>query len=73
MATQATRIRGTVKWFSETKGFGFIAVEGSKDVFVHYTAIRAPGRASLREGQSVELEIVEGARGPRAENVTPFD
>ncbi len=73
MATPATRVEGTVKWFNESKGFGFIAVEGEKDVFVHYSAIKGPGRPSLREGQRVEFEVVQGTKGPRAENVTPLD
>ncbi len=73
MAGPVTRVEGTVKWFNESKGFGFIAVEGGKDVFVHYTAIKGPGRVSLREGQRVEFEIVEEAKGPRAANVTPLD
>jgi CspA family cold shock protein len=73
MAGPVTRVRGTVKWFNENKGFGFIAVEGGADVFVHYTAIRGAGRPSLREGERVELEIVEGPKGPRAANVAPLD
>jgi CspA family cold shock protein len=73
MVDPVTRVRGTVKWFNENKGFGFIAVEGGKDVFVHYTAIRGAGRPSLREGERVELEIVEGSKGPRAANVAPLD
>ncbi|HYM91066.1 MAG TPA: cold-shock protein [bacterium] len=69
-----TRVKGTVKWFNESRGFGFIAVEGGgKDVFVHHSAIKGPGRPSLREGQQVEFEIVQEARGGRAVNVTPLD
>ncbi len=73
MARPATRVRGTVKWFNDNKGFGFIAVEGGGDVFVHYTAIRGAGRQSLSEGQRVELEVIEGPKGPRAENVSPLE
>ena len=72
MASSAVRVRGTVKWFNENKGFGFITVEGGKDVFVHHTAINVAGRAPLQEGQSVELEVVESPKGPRAANVTPL-
>ena len=61
---------GTVKWFNDSKGFGFISVEGeSKDVFVHHSAIQGNGYKSLTEGQKVEFEIVAGQKGPAAENV----
>ncbi len=64
-------IRGTVKWFNDSKGFGFITREdGGKDVFVHHTAIKAQGFRSLREGQQVEFDVVEGQKGPAAANVT---
>lgn len=63
-------LTGTVKWFSDAKGYGFIEVEGQKDVFVHYSAINGDGRKTLREGQGVTLEIAEGTKGPQAENVT---
>ena len=63
-------MRGTVKWFNEQKGFGFITPEdGSKDVFVHHSAITGQGSRSLTEGQSVEFEIGEGQKGPAAKNV----
>ncbi|GIN21154.1 MULTISPECIES: cold-shock protein [Bacillaceae] len=60
---------GTVKWFNSEKGFGFIEVEGGNDVFVHFSAIQGEGFKTLDEGQQVEFEIVEGQRGPQAENV----
>lgn len=60
---------GTVKWFDETKGFGFIEREGQKDVFVHFRAIRTPGYKTLQEGQNVEFEIEQGQKGPQASNV----
>ena len=60
---------GTVKWFNNTKGFGFIAVDGGDDVFVHHKDIEGDGFKSLDEGQAVEFEIVESEKGPRASNV----
>ncbi len=60
---------GTVKWFNAEKGFGFISVEGEDDVFVHYSAIKAEGYKTLEEGQAVEFEVVQGAKGPQAANV----
>ena len=65
-------VQGTVKWFNGEKGFGFIAVEGQPDVFVHYSAINANGYRSLDENQRVELDITQGAKGPQAENVRPL-
>lgn len=64
-------VSGTVKWFNSEKGFGFITVEGGKDVFVHHTAIAGTGRKSLQDGQKVTLSVVQGAKGPQAANVTP--
>lgn len=60
---------GKVKWFSPEKGYGFIVREGGDDVFVHFSAIQDEGFKTLNEGQDVEFEIVEGARGPQAANV----
>lgn len=62
--------QGKVKWFNATKGYGFIEREGGDDVFVHYTAIVGEGYKTLEEGQRVSFEIVQGARGPQAANVT---
>jgi CspA family cold shock protein len=63
--------RGTVKWFNDAKGYGFIAQEdGGDDVFVHFQAIQAEGFKTLREGQEVEYEVVEGPKGKQASNVT---
>ena len=66
----ADRETGTVKWFNDAKGFGFIEREGGSDVFVHHSAIQAEGFKSLAEGQAVEFEVVQGQKGPAAENVT---
>jgi CspA family cold shock protein len=63
---------GTVKWFSDDKGFGFIAPsDGSKDVFVHHSAVQGSGFKSLSEGQSVSYEVEQGPKGPSATNVVP--
>ncbi len=62
-------VEGTVKWFNDAKGFGFIEREGGGDVFVHHTAIQASGFKSLEEGEKVTFTVVEGAKGPAAENV----
>ena len=65
------RMTGTVKWFNNDKGFGFIAPEdGSKDIFVHHTAIQGSGYRSLDEGEKVEFDVAQGQKGPQAENVT---
>jgi len=63
-------LKGKVKWFSETKGYGFIEVEGRRDIFVHYSAIQKEGYKTLNEGQEVEFEIVDGLKGPQAANVS---
>jgi len=64
-------LHGKVKWFSDLKGYGFIEVEGRKDVFVHYSAIELRGYRSLAEGQDVAFEIVASDKGPQAAQVTP--
>ena len=61
---------GTVKWFNNEKGFGFISVEGENDMFVQFSAIQGDGYKSLEEGQKVEFEVVDGEKGPQAANVT---
>lgn len=63
-------LKGTVKWFNESKGFGFIEQEEGKDVFVHYSAINGSGFKTLNEGDKVQFEIVDGPKGPAAANVT---
>lgn len=64
------RTKGTVKWFNDGKGYGFITPEeGEKDCFVHYSAIQGSGFRSLKEGQTVEFDLVQGEKGPAAENV----
>jgi CspA family cold shock protein len=65
----ADRIQGTVKWFNAAKGYGFIAHEGGKDVFVHFSAIESEGYRSLNEGEKVEFSIEDSAKGPQAVNV----
>ncbi len=62
--------KGTVKWFNAEKGYGFIQSENSEDVFVHFSAIQGEGYKSLEEGAAVEFEVISGAKGPQAANVT---
>ena len=66
----ADRETGTVKWFNESKGFGFIEREQGDDVFVHFTAISGTGFKTLSEGQKVEFTVVDGQKGPQAQDVT---
>ena len=63
------RLKGTVKWFNNAKGYGFIGRENGPDVFVHYSSITAEGYKSLQEGDQVEFEIAQGQKGPQAANV----
>jgi len=63
-------VKGTVKWFNEKKGFGFLSRDGGEDVFVHYSAIQGDGFKKLEEGQEVEFEVQDGPKGPQAVNVT---
>jgi CspA family cold shock protein len=63
------KVEGTVKWFNDDKGFGFIEREDGPDVFVHHTAIHMEGFKSLKEGQKVTMEVTQGQKGPQAENV----
>ena len=61
---------GTVKWFNAEKGYGFISIQGEDDVFVHFSAIQTEGFKTLEEGQEVQFEVVQGAKGPQAANVS---
>ena len=64
-------VTGTVKWFNETKGYGFIAQEDGPDVFVHFSAIQGDGFKTLTDGQKAEFTVTDGQKGPQAENVHP--
>jgi CspA family cold shock protein len=65
-------VKGTVKWFNERKGFGFLSRDEGDDVFVHYSNIQSSGFKSLTEGQPVQFEVEDGPKGPTAVNVTPL-
>ncbi|UGA53398.1 cold-shock protein [Vibrio sp. DW001] len=65
-----SKVKGTVKWFNEAKGFGFIEQESGPDVFAHFSAIASDGFKTLAEGQKVEFTISQGQKGPNAENIT---
>jgi len=67
--TQLAQYRGTVKWFNNAKGYGFLGREDGADVFVHYSSIQADGYKSLKEGDEVEFDIIEGTKGPQADQV----
>ncbi|MCB2428103.1 cold-shock protein [Methylophaga pinxianii] len=67
----AEQVTGTVKWFNDAKGFGFIERADGPDVFVHHSAIKSDGFRTLKEGQSVTMEVTQGQKGPQAENVVP--
>ena len=66
------RVKGTVKWFNESKGFGFIEQESGADVFAHFSAISGDGFKTLAEGQKVQFTVTQGQKGPQAENVSPL-
>ena len=63
---------GTVKWFNNAKGFGFLGPDGGNDVFVHYSSIQSDGYKSLKEGDQVEFDIIQGEKGPQADQVIPL-
>ncbi|MET1257359.1 cold-shock protein [Aliikangiella maris] len=63
-------VTGTVKWFNESKGYGFISQENGPDVFAHFSAINGSGFKTLKEGQKVEFSVTDGQKGPQAENIT---
>jgi cold shock protein len=67
------RLTGTVKWFSDAKGYGFIERDGGDDIFVHHTSIEGMGFKTLKEGERVEFEILEESKGPKAQNVVRLD
>ena len=69
MSEGQQQAKGRVKWFNDAKGYGFIEQENGQDVFVHYSSIQGEGFKSLREGQEVVFEVIEGAKGPQATNV----
>ena len=67
-----SRVTGKVKWFNESKGFGFLEQESGPDVFAHFSAIQGSGFKTLAEGQEVEFTVTQGQKGPQAENITPL-
>ncbi len=69
--SEGEKFQGRVKWFNDSKGYGFIEQDNGPDVFVHYSSIQGEGFKSLKEGQAVTFEIIQGAKGPQATNVTP--
>lgn len=68
----SSTVTGTVKWFNDSKGFGFIQQENGPDVFAHFSAIKSDGFKSLKEGQKVEFTITDGQKGPQAEDIIPL-
>ena len=72
-SNMSEQVEGTVKWFNDEKGFGFIEQSDGRDVFVHYSAIIGDGRRTLIEGQKVMMEITQTEKGPQAENVSPVN
>jgi CspA family cold shock protein len=68
-AAQVAQYKGTVKWFNNAKGYGFLGREGGADVFVHYSSIQREGYKSLKEGDEVEFDIIQGTKGPQADQV----
>ena len=66
------QFRGTVRWFNNAKGFGFLGRDNGPDVFVHYTSILTDGYKSLKEGDPVEFDVIQGEKGPQADQVTPL-
>lgn len=66
------QFRGTVKWFNNAKGYGFLGRDGGPDVFVHYSSIQTDGYRSLNEGDPVEFDVIQGDKGPQADQVTPL-
>jgi CspA family cold shock protein len=67
------RLTGVVKWFNDSKGYGFIKCEGRKDIFVHFSALKEGGYRTLNDGQKVEFTIIEGQKGPQASEVVVID
>ena len=69
----AQQLNGTVAWFNNAKGYGFLSYDGGKDVFVHFSSIQSDGYKSLIEGDAVQFDIVQGDKGPQADRVAPLD